>query len=91
VTFRLRGDAAKVEFTAVGWNSEKAEAGNRQTLFARCPDLKATDEWREYAATFSTALDTKRLAPKFGIVGFRDEGARLGKLCVDDVHVLVGR
>jgi len=91
VAFKLRGDAAKVEFTAVGWNSDKAEASNRQTLFARCPELSATDEWREYAASFTTALDTRRFALKFGIVGFRDEGARLGRLYVDDVRVLVGR
>jgi len=90
VKFRARGEAARVEFTAVGWNSEKAEAGNRQTLFTRGPELKLTDEWQEYEATFTTALDTKRFALKFGIVGYQDEGARLGRLYVDDVRVLVG-
>jgi hypothetical protein len=85
VRFRLRGDAAKVQFAAIGWNATSAEPQHRQTLFVRSPQVEVTDAWQEYEASFTTALDTKRFALKFWIVGYRDEGARLGRLCVDDV------
>jgi hypothetical protein len=91
VRFRLRGDAAKVQFTAIGWNSDAADSGHRQTLYARCPELEPTGEWREVEATFTTALDTKRFALKFGLLGYRDEGARLGRLYIDDVRITTSR
>jgi hypothetical protein len=91
VKFRLRGDAAKVQFAAIGWNSDAADSGRRQTLYARCPELEPTGEWREVEATLTTALDTKRFALKFGLLGYRDEGARLGRLYIDDVRITTSR
>jgi hypothetical protein len=90
VQFKLRGDAAKVRFAAVGWSRDAAGAGDRQALFCSLDELEPTPDWRAYEATFTTALDTKRFALKFGLEGYRDEGAKLGRICVDDVHILVG-
>jgi len=88
VRFKLRGDAANVRLSALGWTSEAAEAGDREPLFCGLRELHATPEWQEYETSFTTSLDTKRLALKFGIEGHRDEGAKLGRVYVDDLQIL---
>ncbi|MFQ6098244.1 MAG: beta-N-acetylglucosaminidase domain-containing protein, partial [Armatimonadota bacterium] len=90
VRFKLRGDAAKVRFAPVGWRTDAATAGDRQNLFCTLSQIRPTAEWREYEASFTTALDTKRFAIKFALEGYRDEGARLGRIYVDDVQIFVG-
>lgn len=91
VRFRLRGDAATVRFAPVGWTTEEADRGHREPLFSSFDGLEATGEWQEYETSFTTSLDTRRFALKFGIEGYRDEGAKLGRVYVDHVRILFGK
>jgi len=97
-SFWLKGDAARVTVEVTGWK-EGGQAAERHQLLLRLSgknvltktltsvDLKPTDQWQYYKGSFITLPDTKTFALKFGLTGYRNEGAKLGSVAVDDVYV----
>ncbi len=83
-SFWLKGDVPGVKVVFQGWSMGMG-AGARHELEADLAETEPTDDWREYTATFRTDFDTVKLALKIGILGYEDEGMRLGRIWVDDV------
>jgi len=101
LSFWLKGEVPRVTVEVVGWK-EGGQAADRQPLLLRLSgenvltqtptavDLKPTAEWQRYEGSFLTLPNTKTFALKFGLAGYRDEGASLGTIAVDDVYIGLG-
>jgi hypothetical protein len=85
-SFWLRGDVPRVKVVFQGWSTGMG-AGARHELEADLTEIEPTEDWREYTATFCTDFDTVKFALKIGILGYEDEGMRLGGIWVDDVVI----
>jgi len=76
--------AVRVDYQ--GWY-ERMDTNSRHTLYGRPERIRPTTEWKRYTGTFDTDFRTRKLALKLTIVGYEDEGMRLGKIWVDDVSI----
>lgn len=87
-SFWYRGEVSPVRLSVVGWPSE--EADSRQRLYATVlgGSIDPADEWRRCSGTFRARPDMTRFAIMVSVVGKQEEGATLGKLCLDDVHIM---
>ena len=63
-------------------------ASARSSLDAYPVDIEPTREWKQYTFTFHTGFDTRKVAIKFGLTGYEDEGARLASIWVDDLAIV---
>jgi hypothetical protein len=85
-TFWMKSTAPKVTFRAIGWRvgqEDRPASGLREypTL------IEATNEWKQYTATFYSQVYSTRAAVAFGFHGYQDEGVELGKVWIDDIRV----
>ena len=84
--FWLKGDTAAVKVTAQGWGMGFA-AGRRITLDTFPADIVPTEAWTRHEVRFQTSFHTRKVAIKFGILGYEDSGARLGTVRIDDLSI----
>ncbi len=84
LTFWLKGTVAWVNVYAVLWTSERASAKDRASG-SILRKLKPTAEWKQYTGVFVAQPKTTRLAIKWQLAGFADQGMAVGELLVDDV------
>jgi hypothetical protein len=85
-TFHLKGDVPRVQIVFQGW-SLGLHAGSRHELQADLAEIEPTPDWQAYTGAFRTDFDTSKFALKIGILGYEDEGMRLGRIWVDDVAI----
>lgn len=85
-TFWMKSTAPLVALRFMGWKVGQIDKEGSK-LRGYPPIIQATNEWKQYTATFYTQSPTDRCAVLFGLYGYEDEGVRLGKIWVDDVKV----
>ena len=85
-SFWLKGDVPRVSVQFQGWSAGMGSSF-RHPLESDLPEIHPTKDWKQVAATFHTGFDTRKLAVKLGILGYEDEGARLGRIWVDDIAI----
>lgn len=89
--FWAKSDCPRWEVSVVGWPKNNLTSAARQILSVRPEEIDLSGEWRCYTGSFLTGADTARVALKLGLLGYEDEGAKLGRLWVDDVYVGPGK
>ena len=87
-SFWLKGTVPWVYAQAVCWIGKKAASGDRRALRIVPGRIVPTDTWQRYEGFFVTRRKTTRVALKWHVAGFEDDGMRLGELLVDDVELV---
>ncbi|MGD8241151.1 MAG: beta-N-acetylglucosaminidase domain-containing protein, partial [Armatimonadota bacterium] len=85
-SFYLKGDVPTVHLQYQGW-SFMMDSNARESLRGDLEEIRPTGEWQRYTSTFDTDYATKKFALKFALIGYEDEGMRLGSIWVDDVSI----
>ncbi|HID07262.1 MAG TPA: hypothetical protein EYP10_08945, partial [Armatimonadetes bacterium] len=95
----IKGNVTKATISAVGWKGKCGRVDRHALpIRVRRPDgtwtqlntkqeIQLTNKWHKVEGYFTTLLDTRRVALRIGIVGYRDRGAQLGTIWVDDVRI----
>ena len=50
-------------------------------------DIVPAEAWTKHEVRFRTSFHTRKVAIKFGVLGYEDTGARLGTIRVDDLTI----
>ena len=90
-SFWAKSDLPAWELSAVGWRAKQKGRGDRAFLRTTPTEIATTAEWRRYTGSFVTAPGVGQAALKIGITGNQKDGARLGTIWVDDIHIGRGK
>lgn len=86
IGFWVKNDASRLKVCVQQWGSEEATGADR-TSRATVAVAPATPEWTRYENTVSLRGDTKRFALMFHVFGYKADGLKLGRVCVDEVTI----
>jgi len=86
LTCWIKSSASEMQVSIQCWATAEARARDR---LRRVPVVKlpATEEWTHCERVVRLPASTKRFAPMFQVHGYRRDGLRLGRVCIDEVTI----
>ena len=86
IRFWVKSETSDLNVFVEGWRTEEASATDRvgKRLVAKVP---RTHEWRRYESSVQLRRGAKRAALMFQIYGYKNDGLKLGRVCVDEVSI----